>query len=254
MLLTRSFSILCALVLCSVPSVVKAEDKKGPPVIKVVMPLGISPAKPTPIVIRGFKLNDVTELRFLDQKTAPMISIKTKGAAKPSDKVPAEKVGDSQVELELTFPTDAVPGIVRFIAVSPDGQSEPHQLVILEAGKTVTETEPNDGFSKAQEISLGQTVVGALSPGQNVDVFRFTGKAGQKITIEAQAARLGSALDPFLMLHNAQGQLLAEVDDGPEGADPSLELTLPADGIYYLSLLDANDKESSMHVYLLGTR
>ncbi|MDB5388281.1 MAG: hypothetical protein JWM11_3927 [Planctomycetaceae bacterium] len=246
---------LLAVSCCFIPCLVTAQEKKElPPKIKVVTPLGITAGSTTPIVVRGIKLNDVTELRFLDLKTAPSITIKNKGAAKVPDKVPPEKAGDSQIELELTLPADLLPGIIRFIAVSSQGQSEPHQFVVLDQTKTIAEKEPNDGFATAQEIMPGQTVTGSLLPGQNVDVYRFSGKAGQKMTIEIQAARLGSVLDPFLMLHNAQGQLLAEIDDGPDGADPALEFTLPADGIYYLSVLDANDKESPLHLYLLSIK
>jgi hypothetical protein len=249
-----TLSLLFALVLLAVPRSAVADDKKGPPIIKVVVPLGVVPGKPTSIVIFGFKFNDVTEVRFLDQKTAPSVTIKTKGASKAPDKTAPEKMGDSQAELEVTWPSDVAPGMVRFVAISAEGQSEPHQLVVLDPATTIAEKEPNDGFATAQEIAIGHTIVGTLSPGQNVDVFRITGKAGQKVKFEAQAAKLGSALDPFLLLHNAQGQLLAEIDDGPEGADPVLETTLPADGIYYLSVLDANDNYSPLHAYLLSVK
>jgi hypothetical protein len=255
MLTIRAFNLRLFLVSFGlIPGLLAAEDKKEPPLIKVVTPLGIVPGTAASVTVRGFRLSDVTELRFLDLKTAPVINIKTKGAAKAPDKVPPEKVGDSQVELELTLPADVAPGLIRFVAVTPQGQSEPHQLVVLDPTKAIAEKEPNDGFSTAQDVTLGQTVTGALAPGQNVDVYRITGKAGQKITIDVQAARLGSVLDPFLMLHNAQGQLLAEIDDGPDSADPILEFTLPVDGTYFVSLLDANDKESPLHVYLLTVR
>lgn len=243
-----------ATIVCLLPCYVTAQEKKEPPAIKLVTPLGSTTGAPTSITVRGFRLAEVTEFRFLDLKTAPVINVKTKGAAKALDKAPPEKVGDSQAELELTLPPDLPAGIVRFIAISPHGQSEPQQFVVLDPGTTIPEKEPNDGFATAQEIAFGQSIVGTLSPGQNVDVFRFLGKAGQNVRIEVQASRLGSMLDPFLMLHNARGQLLAEVDDGPDRADPVLEFTLPADGTYYLSMLDANDKESLAHLYILSIK
>lgn len=251
-LILRISLILITATLFSTP--LAAEDKKEPPAVKVVTPLGIPPGSATPIVIRGLRLGDATEVRFLDLKTAPVITIKSKGAMKAPDKVPPEKVGDSQIEMELTLPPDLTPGLIRFVVISPLGQSEPHPFVVLDPKTTIAEKEPNDGYLTAQEITVGQTVTGALLPGQNVDVYRFTGKAGQKVQIETQAARFGSVLDPFLLLHNSEGQLLAEIDDGPDGVDPILETVLPADGTYYLSLLDANDKDSPVHVYLLTVK
>jgi len=244
------FSLLMALLAlgCS-PAV--AQDKKDLPVVRITSPLGIVPGICSPVTIHGFTLNDVSEIRFLDLKSTPLIQIKSKGTAKPPDKVPPEKVGDSQVEIDLTFPPDVPAGVVRFVVVSPQGQSAAHEFVVLDPMKTITEKEPNDGFSKAQEMELGQSIVGTLAPGQNVDVFRFAGKAGQKVRIETQATRFGSLLDPFLLLHNSQGQLLAEIDDSQDSADPVLETVLPADGIYFLSLLDAHDKESPLHCYIL---
>lgn len=231
-----------------------AQEKKEPPQAKVVAPFGIVRGTTTTVIIRGLNLSDATEIRFPDLKPAPVIKIKSKGAAPGADKVSVDKIGNTQLEVELTLPPDAPLRPVPFIIVGPSGQSEAKQILILDETKTVAEKEPNDGFAGAQEISLGQSITGILSPGQKSDVFRFTGQAGQKIRIEAQAVRFGSPLDPFLILNNADGQLLAEVDDGLEVSDPILEFTFAKDGAYFLTIRDAHDLASPVHAYVLRTK
>ena len=56
------------------------------------------------------------------------------------------------------------------------------------------------------------------------------------------------------MLHNADGQLLAEIDDHLELADPVLEFTLKKDGPYFLTIMDAHDLSSPVHAYVLLTQ
>lgn len=232
----------------------KAEAQKEPPQVKVVAPFGLVRESTTTVIIRGLNLSEATEILFPDLKPAPVIKIKSKGAAPGADKVPVEKVGNTQIEMEITLPPGAPLRATPFIVLGPHGQSEAKQILILDETNTVAEKEPNDGFAGAQDFTLGQTITGILAPGQKTDVFRFSAKAGQKIRVEAQAVRFGSPLDPFLLLHNSAGQLLAEIDDGLEVSDPVLEFTCLKDGHYFLTILDAHDLASPLHSYVLQTQ
>ena len=58
----------------------------------------------------------------------------------------------------------------------------------------------------------------------------------------------------MLTLYDAGGHILATNDGGPSGADPELRAKLPADGVYYLSVIDAQDKGGPTHVYQLTVR
>lgn len=231
-----------------------AQDKKQPPQIKVVAPFGLVREATATVLIRGFNLSDATEIRFPDLKPAPVVKIKSKGAAPAADRLSNDKIGNTQLEVEITLPPGAPLRPTPFIVVGPNGQSEAKQILVLDETKTIPEKEPNDGFAGAQQISLGQTITGILSPGQKTDVFSFAGKAGQKIRIQTQAIRFGSPLDPFLLLHNSDGQLLAEIDDGLEVSDPILEFTFVKDGTYFLTILDAHDIASPLHSYVLLTQ
>jgi hypothetical protein len=49
--------------------------------------------------------------------------------------------------------------------------------------------------------------------------------------------------------------VLATADDSADGGrDPILRATLASDGVYYLSLIDANENGGSTHAYELAVR
>jgi len=97
-------------------------------------------------------------------------------------------------------------------------------------------------------------VQGRIDAAKDVDLYRFDGKAGQRVTIEVLAARYGSPLDALLTLYDVEGRILASCDDVAGSPDPRLETTLPRDGGYILGVIDANDEGSPMHLYRLSLR
>jgi hypothetical protein len=68
-------------------------------------------------------------------------------------------------------------------------------------------------------------VQGSIEQGKDVDLFRFEGKEGQRITMEVFAARYGSALDSLLTLYDGDGRILASCDDISGTSDSRLEVT-----------------------------
>lgn len=101
---------------------------------------------------------------------------------------------------------------------TPDGKSAPAKLVVLRPGAFAEENEDNGGFAKPQPITLPATMRGRIQAAQDVDVFAFEGKAGQRVLAEILAARLGSPLDATLTLWNSSNTLLASADDSPATA------------------------------------
>jgi hypothetical protein len=141
-----------------------------------------------------------------------------------------------------------------FLLVTQGGETAEHSLLLETSLPVIAEKEPNNGFRQAQPIQFPQVVEGAIAQPQDVDVFRFEGKAGQQIICEVLAARFGSALDSVLTLYDGQARQLASNDDAEGSSDSRLEVTLPRDGTYYLTLLDAHDTGGVTHVYRLVTR
>jgi hypothetical protein len=229
----------------------KPDEKKGPPTIKFAFPLGIARGSTTKLTVRGLRLAEATKVRIEGAGEPISATIKSKGKADVSDMLPAEKLGDTQVEVELTIPAGAS-GEVSLIVVTPEGSTEPHALRVFDPADLTIEKEPNGGFHNAQEIHSPATIQGTISENNDVDVFRVAGKKGEKIVAEVWAARLGSPLDSLLTLYDEHSRVVAMNDDGDSGADSLLSVTLPADGTYFLSIVDANGRGGPLFAYLLS--
>jgi hypothetical protein len=229
----------------------KKDPKKVAPRVAMVIPLGASPGKTTKLTVRGLLLDQAKEVRFANPKVAAKIL--SKGKAPVPDKNP-DKVGDSQLVAEVTLPAGLPGEPLSFVVVTAAGETKPHQLLVETTLPVLAEKEPNDGFAQAQRIPLPAAVDGVIERPRDVDVFRFEGKAGQKVLLEVLAARHGSGLDSILTLYDAQGREVASNDDIEGSVDSRLEVTLPQTGSYYVSVIDAHDQGGPEHVYRLIVR
>ena len=229
----------------------KDEKKKEPPTITGAVPFAVVPGATNKIKIRGLNLTNVTEVRFPGAAQTLVAEIKSRGKATLPDKADPKKLGDTQLEVELFLPADFAAGDLPFSVTTPDGDTNTNLLRVVEAKLLFDEKEPNGGFRKPNDIRLPQTMRGFIDPANDVDVFRFTGRAGQKIRVESLSARHGSTLDPILTLHDAAGHTLATSDDTKDGLDARLRITLPRDGGYFISVIDAHDRGGPTYGYLV---
>lgn len=252
--MTRLIALAILAAFTALPSAAQDKDKKkAPPKIvpRVIfsMPLGAPPGKTTKLTLRGSDLDNAKEVKILGDTGS--VKILNKGKAAVPDKNP-EKVGDSQVEIELKLNDKLEGDSVSLVVVTANGETKPHQVLIEAAS---AEKEPNDGFRSAQAVTLPFVLEGAINRPKDVDLFRFEGKKGQKLHAEVLASRHGSPLDAILTLYDAKGEQLAANDDFvKEHRDAKIEITLPADGVYYVLLIDAHDTGSVLHVYRLALK
>jgi Ca2+-binding RTX toxin-like protein len=73
-------------------------------------------------------------------------------------------------------------------------------------------------------LALNGTGTGAIALARDMDWFRIEVQAGQSYTVTVDAAS-GSALDPFLRLHDATGKLVASDDDTGAGSNALVSFT-----------------------------
>lgn len=251
----RTFCLLLVCLCVLAPT--SAQDKKKPapkaePRVIFTLPLGVAPGKTTKLTIRGVSLDDASEVRILDGQGS--VKILGKGKAPVPDKNP-EKVGDTQIEVELKVSEKLKGDSLSLIVVTPTGETKPHAVLVETALPVVPEKEANDGFRAAQPIVVPTVVEGAIQRARDVDVFRIEGKKGQKLVAEVLASRHGSPLDGILTLYDAKGQQIASNDDFTSThRDARLDVTLPTDGLFFLTLIDAHDTGSNLHVYRLVVR
>jgi hypothetical protein len=226
------------------------------PRVLLSSPLGATAGVASKLVLRGLRLDQVSEVRVGEPPVLAKILSKGKVAVPPKQDV--NRVGDSQIEVEIVLSPVSKSGEVGVTVVAPSGISAAHQLLV-DALPLVVEKEPNDGFRQAQEIKLGDVIEGTLHQPQNVDVFRLEGTAGEKIICEVIAARRGSALDASLTLFDSRQRLIGSNDDQPERdglsgwgtRDSRFELVVATTGIIYVVLQDAHDLGGPAHPYRL---
>lgn len=245
----RFVSLPAFLFLAILPSAAQDKKKFAPkiePRVIFSIPLGASSGKTTKLTLRGSDLDNAKEVKVLDGKGSAKIL--NKGKAGVPDKNP-DKVGDTQVEIELKLNDKLSGESVTLVVITANGETKPHAVLI---GPAILEKEPNDGFRSAQAITLPIIIEGSVGRPKDVDLFRFDAKKGQKVQAEVLASRHGSPLDAVLTLYDAKGEQLAANDDfAKEHRDARIDAVLPADGVYFLSLIDAHDSGSNLHVYRL---
>ena len=120
------------------------------------------------------------------------------------------------------------------------GVTNPRTFAVGELPEVV-EREPNNVQSQAMRVELGTVINGRSLPSEDVDLFVFPAKAGQRVLIECRGKRLDSNLDGFLWLFDSAGhQLASNQDDASrsEKTDPLIDVTIPADGDYFVKIAD----------------
>jgi hypothetical protein len=128
------------------------------------------------------------------------------------------------------------------------------------------ELETNNTIAGAQEVNLPVIVNGRISKAEDIDVFTFKGRAGDELVAQVYARRLNSPLDSYVSLTDASGNVLASNDDyvvkegylykdatgiNTQQADSYLSAKLPADGMYYVYLFDAQHHGGEAYGYRL---
>ena len=227
----------------------KAAPAKQPPKALVASPLGVVPGKPVKVTLLGVRIDTATAVRFADPKEKVLAAkILNKKKTPVNQKQDANRIGDSQVEIELTLAAETMTTSVALVVETPDGVSNAVRLMVDKEGAITPEKEPNNGFAQAQSIKVGQVIAGAINHAQDVDVYRFEGKEGERVAFDVVAGRYGSALEPMLTLYNEAGQI---VSTSEEGEDSRLDVRLPKAGVYFLSVIDAHDQGGPAYVYRL---
>lgn len=134
-------------------------------------------------------------------------------------------------------------------AVGTYGISNSRAFVIGDRPESI-ESEPNNTPEQGTTVRLNTVVNGELNGPTDVDCFVFEGRQGQRLLLDVQAERIDSRLDATIRLLRNDGTEFAESRD-IFGADPFLDVVLPAAGRYIIKIHDAIYAGSPDHVYRL---
>lgn len=210
-----------------------------PPVITSLSPGAVLPGQTLDLRIGGTNLAGPTAL---------WTSFPAKAELAPG----VEKNGEAAewVVYRVTVPADVPVGIAAVRVATGKGASSLRPLLVDDL-PSVAESGNNRDRAAAQSVPAHGAVDGACESLAS-DFYRVSLKAGQKISVEVVAQRLGSALDPVLKLTDAAGKEVAFSDDEPGlGSDARFRFACPADGDYWLELGDVRNQGGGGHYYRL---
>ncbi|MGC8643257.1 MAG: hypothetical protein ACP5XB_25645 [Isosphaeraceae bacterium] len=154
---------------------------------------------------------------------------------------------------KLTVGSDVAVGTYPVRVQTDGGISNPFLLAVGQLPQ-VMEKEDNSTFEAAQTLPAPPLVVEGQASGNDVDYFKFAGKKGQLIVVDAQCARVGSGVDPSIRLTTASStrRFVASADDTPGLlTDARLFAPLPEDGDYVVEMSDSRYQGGGRPVYRL---
>ncbi len=229
----------CASLLAPIALLAVGPSAFGQPGLTQAVPAAAAPGKTTDITLTGSKL---------DQPLKVWSSFPATIETVPGD---ANAKGKTSLVCKITLPPEAACGVGALIVTTSEGQSEPLYLMIDDL-PSVADNGNNHTVETAQEIPP-QAAVDGTSEGPVFDFYKFTAKAGQRLSLEVVATRLGSDFDPVLRVINAFGQEIAMIDDDLSlGADCRISQTFPADGVYVIELRDNRYKAGGKYRLRIG--
>ena len=212
-------SLLCVLCASTVQS--HAAD----PVVNRIVPRGGQRGTEVDLVIRGQRLADAEELLF----NRPGIEV-----------LSFEPVDESRINAKIRIAEDTVLGPRAAYIRTRTGISR-IKLFSVGALPETRENEPNNTLAQATEIEFGTTVNG-VAQNEDLDVFAFEAKAGQRISVEVEGIRLGDFLfDSYVAILDSDGFELATCDDvALLRQDACATIVAPKDGMYYAAVREAS--------------
>ncbi len=189
--------------------------------------------------LRGLQVNGTTTLTLDgdDFGTAPRLLLSF-----PARQQLQKGATDKRATFDVTLAGDVTPGYYQLRVVAAGGVSPPVAIGVDRLAQRP--------LTPAVE-QLPVALHGAVNGSATVEA-RFAGKAGQKVTVEVEAQRLGSKLRPVVHLYNARRLQLAWAwATLAVSGDARLEATLPADGTYTVTVHDTEYAAAALGFFRL---
>ncbi|MCA8971286.1 MAG: hypothetical protein KDC95_15955 [Planctomycetes bacterium] len=90
---------------------------------------------------------------------------------------------------------------------------------------------------------------GCIERPREADRLRFRGKKGDRLRIQVVARILRSPLDAVISIRKPRDRVIASSDDTGTSVDPVLDVTLPSDGAYEVTITDRIRSGGPLHRY-----
>ena len=222
------------------------------PALSTVSPQGAQQGQSVKITLTGKNLDTATAVWFSGTGITAEIRQETQQAAVLfngngiSGRVPT----DMQLVAALTIDPNAPLGIQQMRIVTPYGVSNAQNFVVGNLPE-INENEAAEDTDMSNWLELPVTVNGEIASIDDQDSFSFNLKKDAKLICEVTAQRVGSPLDSYLVLQDANGAEVANSGQGI-GLDSVLNYTAMEAGKYTLHIRDIRYKGGKGFRYRLS--
>ncbi len=228
------------------------------PTLTAVFPQGGQQGRSVEVTLTGTNLGTATAVWFSGKGITAEIKEKTGQAAVVfngvgvSGNIPS----DAQLVASLTIASDAPLGIQEIRAVTPYGVSNAGSFVvgnlreIIEEETAASESETASTL-ETDWLALPVTVNGTIASIDDEDSFTFQLKKDTRLICEVAAQQIGSLLDSYLVLRDANGIEVANSGLG-NAFDSVLDYTALETGKYTLHIRDIRYKGGDGYAYRLS--
>ncbi|MEX0586992.1 MAG: PPC domain-containing protein, partial [Pirellulales bacterium] len=235
---TRRVTTQCA-ALTVAALVIQSTANAQAPAISRAAPQAIAPGQTTDVVLTGSNLAGATSLWTSFGEAASLA---------PDVENNGQDAG--RVVFRVSAPAENSLGIHGIRVVTPGGVSS-LKLFVVDDLPTVAEAGGNNAPESAQAVALPCAIDGQVD-NLSRDYFRFDTAAGQKVSFEILARRLGSPLDASLYLYRTDGRELHFVDDTAGlSSDCQFAYTFEEAGSYIIEVRDIQYTGGGNYLYRL---
>lgn len=202
-----------------------------------VAPAGVTVGETVLLQAIGGGLHDATQLwTNIPGAVIELDKPKPAAPAKDGKPAPAPKPDPSRARFQVKIPPTTPLGIYGVRVVTAHGTSNV-RLIMVDDLPTVAEAN-NKTLATAQELKAPVAVEG-LAEAETFDFYKIHAEAGQRLSFDCFARRLGSGLDPVIRLIDAEGHEIAYADDDESsGPDARLTYKFKKAGDYIIKLGD----------------
>jgi hypothetical protein len=209
------------------------------PTLTFASPAGVQPGKAVDVVLSGGNLAGASGI----WTSFPASAVLTPGVDKNGTQ-------PASVSYRITVPAEVPLGVGGVRVATPQGISN-LRLLLIDDLPGIAKSGTNKTLATAQPLSLPIAVDGACDA-ESSDFYKITATAGQRLSVEVFARRLGSPLDSMIRLLTAGGRELAFSDDElSSSTDSRFSYKFETAGDYFLELRDIRFQGGGTHRYRL---
>ncbi|MGE0608967.1 MAG: PPC domain-containing protein [Pirellulales bacterium] len=235
----ESLARVALVALLLLPVAASGQALAQPPAVNYMLPHAIAPGQTVNVTFYGGTLANSSGI----WSNLPIQAVLAAGIEGNNTKA-------DNVVYSITVPADVPVGIGGYRLATVAGIS-PTRLLMIDDLPSGLDAGNNKTLATAQELTLPIAIDGSAEP-ESSDFYKFSATAGQRVSVEVVAQRLGTALDPVVRLLDANGKELAYSDDDPGiGVDSRLAFVAPAEGVYIIELRDLRYQGGALHRYRL---